>query len=92
MGDAKNAPHFGKILSDYVKEHAANMPDKTAINYYGRLITYQEIDESSSRLAAAFVDMGCKKRGSRRYFLAALSAMRHCLSCSVEDRIGLSAY
>lgn len=61
MGDTKNAPHFEKILSDYVKEHAEVMPEKTAINYYGRLATYQELDESSSSLAAAFVDMGCKK-------------------------------
>jgi len=40
------------LLSDYVKKHAENMPDKVAINFYGREITYKELDESSDRLSA----------------------------------------
>jgi long-chain acyl-CoA synthetase len=57
-------PRIERLFSDYVKEYAACMPKKTAINFYGREITYRELDESSDRLAAAFADMGYK-RGDR---------------------------
>ena len=49
------------LLSDYVKKHAENMPDKVAINFYGREITYKELDESSDRLSGAIAKMGYKK-------------------------------
>lgn len=62
-------PHFEKLLSDYVKEYAATMPDKTAINYYGRQVTYEELDESSDRLAAAIADMGYRKGDRMGVFL-----------------------
>lgn len=48
-------------LFDYVKKHAENMPDKAAINFYGREITYKELDESSDRLASAIAEMGYVK-------------------------------
>lgn len=48
-------------LFDYVKKHAKNMPDKAAINFYGREITYNELDESSDRLASAIAKMGYEK-------------------------------
>ena len=40
MKDMK-PPHIDRLLSDYVKEYAARMPNKTAINFYGREITYR---------------------------------------------------
>jgi long-chain acyl-CoA synthetase len=72
------------LLSDYVKKHAEDMPEKVAINYYGREVTYKELDESSDRLAAAIADMGYKK-GERlgiflqpcpQCFIAYLSSMK----------------
>lgn len=52
--------HSEKLLC-YVKKHADDTPDKTAINFYGRQITYQELDDLSDRLATAIADMGYKK-------------------------------
>jgi len=65
-GKMKNVeiPHFDKLLSDYVKGYAAVMPNKTALNFYGRQVTYRELDRSSDSLAAAIADMGYK-RGDR---------------------------
>jgi long-chain acyl-CoA synthetase len=54
-------PHGERLLSDYVKKYAEEMPQKVAINYYGREITYQELDELSDRLAAGIADMGYQK-------------------------------
>lgn len=50
-----------RSLFDYVRKHAENMPDKTAINFYGREITYEELDETSNRFAAAIAKMGYQK-------------------------------
>lgn len=50
-----------ELISNYVKKHAKEMPDKIALNFYGRQVTYKELDESSDRLATAIADMGCKK-------------------------------
>jgi len=49
------------LLSEYVKKHAEDMPDKVAINYYGRKVSYEELDEASDSLSAAIADMGYKK-------------------------------
>ena len=48
-------------LFEYVRKHAEKMPTKVAVNYYGREVTYKELDESSDRLATAIADMGYKK-------------------------------
>ena len=57
------------LLSEYVKKHAEDIPDKVAINFYGREITYKELDESSNRLAAAIAEMGYKKEDRIGAFL-----------------------
>ncbi len=56
-----NFPHGEMLLSDYVKRYAEDDPDKTAINYYGREISYKELDGLSCKLANALLDMGYKK-------------------------------
>lgn len=53
--------HGERLLSDYVKKYAEDMPHKVAINYYGKEITYKELDELSDRLAAALADIGYRK-------------------------------
>jgi len=67
--EEQSIPRIDRLLSDYVKEYATRIPEKTAINFYGREITYQELDESGDRLAAAFADMGYKKGDKIGLFL-----------------------
>lgn len=54
-------PMGEKLISDYVKAHAKNMPNHMAISFYGREVTFRELDESSDKLATAIADMGYKK-------------------------------
>ena len=73
-----------KLMSDYVREHARDMPEKVAINYYGRKVSFKELNESSDRLANAIADMGYKKgdrvavflQTSPQVYISYLSALR----------------
>lgn len=52
----------GKIpLFEYLRADAREHPDKAAILYYGRAVTYRELDESSDRVANALAGMGIRK-------------------------------
>ena len=52
----------GKIpLHEYLRFRAGEMPDKAAINFYGRTITYQELNKASDRFAAYLLSKGIKK-------------------------------
>lgn len=54
-------PH-GKIpVFEYLRIHAKKNPDKTAIIYYGRVISYRELDKSSDRFANYLINKGLKK-------------------------------
>jgi len=57
------------LLSDYVRKHANDMPEKTVINYYGREITFKELDQTSDYLAVAISDLGYKKEDRLGIFL-----------------------
>ena len=46
-----------ELVSDAAKAH----PDDTCIYYKGRKLTYAEVDEASSRFAAALAEMGLEK-------------------------------
>jgi len=48
-------------LFEFLRGNARKHPEKTAINYYGRMISFKELDESSDQLAAALCDLGLKK-------------------------------
>lgn len=48
-------------VSDYVRMWAEKAPSRVAINFYGKLISYKQLDELSNRLAAALHDMGYRK-------------------------------
>ena len=50
-----------KPIHEYLKLRAQQMPDKTAIIYYGRAISYKELDTASDRFAAFLVSKGIKK-------------------------------
>ena len=48
-------------LHDYLRFQAKKMPDKPAILFYGRTITYQELDLASDRFAAYLLSKGIVK-------------------------------
>ena len=56
------------LLSGYVKKYAENV-NRVAVNFYGRKVTYKELDESSDRLATALADLGYKKGDHIAFFL-----------------------
>ena len=52
----------GKIPAfEHLRLHARRTPDKPAIIYYGREISYRELDESSDRFANYLLDLGLVK-------------------------------
>ncbi len=52
----------GKIpVFEYLRFHALRTPDKPAIIFYGRTLTYREFDMSSDNFARYLLSMGLKK-------------------------------
>jgi len=51
-------------LDRWIRDRARNTPDRVAIDFEGRLVTYRELDERSDAFAASFVDAGLR-RGDR---------------------------
>src|SRR5262245_33022972 len=45
-------------LADIVRHHGAEQPDKTALVFEGRRLTYGELDERSSRVAQGLKALG----------------------------------
>jgi len=52
------------LLHDFLTESARKFPDKTALIFSSRRITYRELDRQSNRLAHALIDLGVE-RGDR---------------------------
>ena len=50
-----------KPLYTYLQEHAKTTPDKPALIYYGKTITYKELDELSDRFATFLLEHGIQK-------------------------------
>ncbi|MEW6138538.1 MAG: AMP-binding protein [Thermodesulfobacteriota bacterium] len=50
-----------KPTSEYLREWATITPNKIALSYYGRDITYDELNRMIDRLAWGLVDLGVKK-------------------------------
>jgi acyl-CoA synthetase (AMP-forming)/AMP-acid ligase II len=50
-----------KPLYEFLRDNAQRNPGKIAINYYGREIGFQELDDLSDRFATALIDLGLKK-------------------------------
>jgi long-chain acyl-CoA synthetase len=48
-------------LSEVLKQSAKDFPDNPAIIYFGKRISYRELDEMVDRFAAALQDLGVKK-------------------------------
>jgi long-chain acyl-CoA synthetase len=80
-------------LSEALKQSAKNFPNNPAIIYFGRRISYRELDEMVDRFAAGLQDLGVKK-GDRVgiqlpnipqfvvAFYGALRAGAICVACS----------
>jgi len=61
---------LGKVpLAEYLKMRAQEHPDKPAIIFYGRTITYRELDEASNCLANYLLQQGVKKGDRIALFL-----------------------
>jgi len=61
---------LGKVpLAEYLKMRAQEHPDKPAIIFYGRTITYRELDEASNCLANYLLQQGVKKGARIALFL-----------------------
>jgi acyl-CoA synthetase (AMP-forming)/AMP-acid ligase II len=58
-----------KPLPEFLSDHARQKPEKVAINFYGREVTFRELDSHTSRLAAALIEFGLKKGDRVSLFL-----------------------
>ena len=54
-------PHGKKPVFEYLRFYAKKFPEKEAIIYYGKTISYRELDESSNRFANYLISNGLKK-------------------------------
>ncbi|MGA2158878.1 MAG: AMP-binding protein [Dehalococcoidia bacterium] len=54
-------PEGGKPLFEILRDNAGEQPEKVAIVFYGREITYKELDESSEKFARFLLESGFKK-------------------------------
>jgi acyl-CoA synthetase (AMP-forming)/AMP-acid ligase II len=79
---------FGEIpIAECVKRHAQETPDKVALYFYGRELTFKEWDESADRLAAALAEMGYKK--GDRVLLYTYNCPQWCIAYIASARLGM---
>src|ERR687886_1223475 len=62
--DQRTARWRGMTVSDQVARHARATPDAVALRFAGTGLTYAELDERGTRLAAALAGRGVR-RGDR---------------------------
>src|SRR5690606_16844877 len=66
---APNYP-FGEIpITEYLVKRAKQTPDKPCIIFYGKEITYRELDEWSNQLASYLLSIGLRKQDRVAVFL-----------------------
>ncbi|MGD0627047.1 MAG: AMP-binding protein [Thermodesulfobacteriota bacterium] len=58
-----------KPLHEFLRDHARLSPNKVAIHFYGREISFQELDWQTDQLATALGSMGLKKGDRVTLFL-----------------------
>lgn len=80
---------FGKQrLDQYLKIHANRVPDKVCINYYGKELTWREVDNYVDRLATLLTKLGVKKGDAVAVFMQ--SCPQFLISFYAIQRIGAS--
>ncbi len=60
----RNEFDIKRPISEYLRDVAENDPDKTAIDFYGRTLSYQELNDKIDRFAWGLVGLGLQ-RGDR---------------------------
>lgn len=81
-------PPLGEMpVADYLKKQARNTPDKPAIIYYGREVSFREFDESADRLATALNDLGYVKGDSVLLYVP--NSPQICIEYIAAARLGL---
>lgn len=50
-----------KNLSDYIRDYAAKFPDREALVFLGKGITYRQLDQLTDRFASLLVSLGCRQ-------------------------------
>jgi acyl-CoA synthetase (AMP-forming)/AMP-acid ligase II len=58
-----------KPVSEYLRDWANMTPGKTALSYYGRDITYKQLDEAIDRFAQGLVNLDLKKEARVAVFM-----------------------
>ncbi|HXC37930.1 MAG TPA: AMP-binding protein [Burkholderiales bacterium] len=53
--------YLDQPLHEYLRQHARRQPDKAAYIWYGRPVTYAELDRASDAFAARLAQLGVKK-------------------------------
>jgi len=56
-----NFLHGGRPLTEYVRIHANEMPEKPVVIFYGKELTWSMLEDWSNRLANAILEMGYSK-------------------------------
>ncbi|MDQ5987758.1 MAG: Long-chain acyl-CoA synthetase [Syntrophus sp. SKADARSKE-3] len=62
-------PRGKKPIFEYLRDNAREFPDRTAIVYYGKEVTYGELDRMSDQFARFLMDKGLKKGDRIALFL-----------------------
>lgn len=79
---------YGKMpIADYVKKQAEITPGRTAINFYGREVSFKEWDEAADRLATALADFGYKKGDTVVIYMQ--NSPQLCIAYIAAARLGL---
>jgi long-chain acyl-CoA synthetase len=79
---------YGKMpIADYLKEQVKVRPNETAMNFYGREISFKEWDETADRLANALADKGYKKGDG--VILYMYNCPQFCIAYIAAARLGL---
>jgi acyl-CoA synthetase (AMP-forming)/AMP-acid ligase II len=58
-----------KPLPEFLSDHARKMPEKVAINFYGREVPFRELNQRTNQLAGALIHFGLKKGDRVSLFL-----------------------
>ncbi|MHB8916961.1 MAG: AMP-binding protein [Desulfocucumaceae bacterium] len=68
-GVPKTLDYGESALPIYLEKQAQQQPEKAAIIYYGRIITYRELNDAACRFAAAMLNLGVSKGDRVGFYL-----------------------
>jgi len=79
---------FGKIpVADCLKKQVEQTPDRVAMNFYGKEVTFKEWDEQADRVATALADMGYNKGDGLLLYMH--NSPQTCIAYIAAARLGL---